>query len=195
MKGYIPLILIVAFIATGFALIIIYADSPPEIDNTKYTSGTIVNFKQAQKSAGLNAVVEFKVNGVIYNTYIPSLKYKSNVIGEKYKVVFDSEEPQKNIVLVYDPVLDSLEGVGECEGNITRIYRFSWNKGEYSTNYGMEFSYVVSGIEFKKAQSMPKGFKDNYPSIKEGGVCRVRYWTQNPERSIVLLNESSSVRL
>lgn len=189
MKTYLPLILMLLVVVGGVIWIFIN-DSPPEIVNPKYTVGTITSLKQAQKSAGLDAVVTFVIDGKKYENRIGSVKYKANVIGEKYKVVYEEKDPSKNIVLTYEPVFAESESINKSKGIVKRIYRFSWSNNKYIPNHGIEFEYEVNGKKFTKAQSLPKDFQEQYPGLKEGGIYEVEYWNQNPERAIIRLDKS-----
>lgn len=188
MKTYLPLILMLLVVVGGVIWIFIN-DSPPEIVNPKYTVGTITSLKQAQKSAGLDAVVTFVVEGKQYEHRIGSSKYEANVVGEKFKVVYEEKEPSKNVVLTYEPVFAESESTNKSKGRVKRIYRFSWSSDEYSPNHGIEFEYEVNGKKFTKAQSLPKDYKEKYPSLKEGSIYEVEYWNQNPERAIIHLDK------
>lgn len=188
MKGYLPLILIMLVVVGGIIWIFI-KDSPSSIANPKYTIGTIASLKQGQRATGLDAVVVFQVNGRSYETPIGSSKYEANVVGEKFKVVYEKKDPSKNRVLTYEPVFAESESTNESEGRVTRIYRYSWSSDEYSPNHGVEFEYEVDGERFTKAQSLPKDYKEQYPSLKEGSIYEVEYWNQNPERAIIHLDK------
>ena len=45
--------------------------------------------------------------------------------------------------------------------------------------------------KFKKAQSLPKNYKEKYKNIKEGASYDVEYWEKNPKRAIINLNKST----
>ena len=188
MKAYLPLILIL-LVVVGSIVWIFINDSPPSITNPKYTVGTITSLKQGQSSSGLNAIVKFIINGKEYEKWIGSSKYESNVIGEKYMVVYESKKPEQNIVLTYQPIFNKEEVTKETKGMITRLFRFSWNKNEYIPNYGIEFEYEANGEKFTKSQSLLKDFKKKYPNLKEGNTYLVRYWVKNPQRAIIYLNQ------
>ncbi len=167
------------------------AGRPPKIIHPEYTVGTLTNLKQGQKSSGLEAVIIFHVDNKVYEKRIGSSKYKANILGEKYMIVYEEKNPSKNFVLTYQPIFRQSELTKRCTGTITRIYWFSWSNNEYRPNHGIEFEYVINGKKFKKAQSLPKNYKEKYKNIKEGASYDVEYWKKNPKRAIINLNKST----
>ena len=188
-KGYIPLVLILLSLIGGIVFVFIESAPINDLENKKLTIGTIVRLEQGQKSSGLDAVVAYDFKDDRFEEIIGSSKYEANVIGEKYKVLFDSVNPNQAIVLDYQPVFEKTEKKRVTIGKVTRLFRFSWTDGKYIPNYAIEFSYQVDNSEFIKSQSLPKGFRDEYPDLKEGSVYEVEYWLKNPKRAIMKLKK------
>ncbi len=189
MKGYIPLVLILLVLVGGLVWLFIYTGAKPTIENPQFAVGHITGFKQAQKSAGLDAIVVFQANGNDYEIRISSLKYQANVKGEKFKIKYEKTDPTKNIILKYDPVFVSGEKTKSAEGTITRLYQFNWLVNQEQPKEGVEFEYVVKDKVMKKSQVLPPKYKSQFPDLKEGKAYTVEYWEQNPERSIIHLNK------
>ncbi|MFN8776427.1 MAG: hypothetical protein ACK5XV_06620 [Flavobacteriales bacterium] len=189
MKGYIPLVLILLALFGGLVWLFIYTGASPAIENPQFTVGHIKGFKQAQKSAGLDAIVVFHVNGDDYEIRISSFKYQANVKGEKFKIKYEKTDPSVNIILKYEPVFVSGERTKSVDGTITRIYKFNWLVDQEQPTEGVEFDYAVNNKVIKKSQVLPPNYKSQFPDIKEGNVYAVEYWEHNPERSIIYLNK------
>lgn len=191
MKSYLSLILILLAIIGGIVWVFIN-DSPPDIVNPKFTVGTITSLKQAQKSAGLDAVVTFVVEGKQYEYRIGSKAYSANVVGEKFVVVYEDKKPSNCIVLRHRPVFTDIESkfVEQTKGVITKdAHKYNWSSNKHIPNHGIEFEYEVNGQKFTKAQSLPKDYKKQYPNLKEGSIYEVEYWNKNPERAIIYLEK------
>jgi|SRR5690554_171459 len=188
-KGYIPLVLILLAVIGGIIWIFIESAPITDLENKKVAIGTIVRHEQGQKSSGLDAVISYNYKDNVFEERIGSSKYEANVIGEKYKVLFDSINPNKAIILDYQPIFEKSERTKVTIGKITRLYRFSWTDGKYIPNYAIEFSYYVDSTELTKSQSLPKDFKAEYPDLKEGVEYEVEYWIKNPKRAIMKLKK------
>jgi hypothetical protein len=191
LKLYMFLLLILIIPISAIVLVFLN-DSPPEISSPKYVIGTITSFKQGQKSSGLDAVVTFLINEKEYEHRIKSKANSGNVIGEKFIVVYEEKKPSNNIVLRYSPVfLDSeFNFLKQTKGKITDdIHKFNFSNNQYIPNYGIEFEYIVNGRKFVKSQSLPRDFKQNFPSIEKGMEFEVEYWLENPQRAIIHLDK------
>lgn len=184
MKGYLPLILIMGAVLSGIIWIFILTNDSPEINNPKYTIGEIVRFTQGTKSSGLGAVIQYVVDEIEYETTIGSFADKANVIGEKYKVKYDSQNPEKRVVLTESPVFLDDELTRTTKGKITK-FSLTSHKGRT----GFIFKYKISNKDFIKAQTIQSNYKEQYPDLKEGNSYEVEYWEQNPERAIIYLDK------
>ncbi len=153
--------------------------------NSKTTVGTIVGIEQGTKSSGKDAMIIYKYQDDSFTKRIRSSKYRANIKGEKYNVVFDSLNPSNSIVLIFQPIFNIDEETKITIGKITRIYQFNWSENKYISNYGVEFQYNANGSSFTKDQSLPPQFKHQFPDLKEGDNFNVEYWLKNPERSII----------
>lgn len=185
MRDYFTLILIMATVIGFIVWVFIYTTTPSEIKNEGFTVGVITQFKSAGKTSGMDAIVEYIVNGVKYEVRTTSSAYEANVHGERFEVKYDKNNPAKSVVLTNKPVFLESESTGIEKGKITRLYRFAWGGGKDATNYAVEFEYIINGEKYKKSQELHPDYKEKYPELTKGKHYEVRYWVDNPERAII----------
>jgi hypothetical protein len=190
MKYYIILVLIL-FVLIGGIVWIFIQDTPPTIEKPQYTVGAISSLKQGQRSSGLDALITYFVDGENYESRIVSTANSVNVVGEKFTVVYEEENPRKSIVISL-PVFSNneLEFVKETKGVITvGVHKYNFTENEFVMTHAIEFEYIINGKKYTKSQSLPKDYKKKYPSLKEGDKYCVKYWIKNFERVIINLDE------
>lgn len=173
----------------GLPVLAFLKGGAPSIKKPEYAIGTIVDFEYGRR---YYALVAFSVEDEIHMASAGPSAHKANIIGEKYKVVYEKGDPSKNIVLLQEPIFLKGEQVIKTKGVIKRIYKFNWSSNDYLSNHGLEFKYVVGDETFKKAQSLPRDYKARYPDLKEGDTCNIAYWTSNCERAIIYLENDST---
>ena len=104
------------------------------------------------------------------------------VIGEKYHVVYDSLDCENVRVLYANPTFTADERCRSTEGEVYQAISFFFEPF-------VKFKYSIKGKEFERFQHMDEGFKDKYPNIKNGAKFRVKYWINNPQRSIMYFDK------
>lgn len=121
-----------------------------------------------------SAIVEFKHKGKTYNTETED----NYVIGEKFIVEFEKYNPTINKVRQDEPVFLEDESVGYSVGYVERLnFRFMKT---------ITFIYYVNGIKYEQSYEPSEDLKTKYPLFKEGEKFIVKYWIDNPARSIIL---------
>lgn len=125
---------------------------------------------------------EFYDNGKRYRVigWCPS----SKVIGEKYKVVYDSLQPGSNYEIDSSvPLFISGEHIGKATGFIIEDNVCVSSK-KYKT---IGFEYHVNGRNYQTGQTIPPR-KDTL-CLKIGDKFEVEYWKENPKRVIIYIDK------
>jgi hypothetical protein len=180
------------FIFGGLIFIIyaIYASNKTDsvnINNPEYTICELVPEKEGYTIVMFDAKFEYYVSDKKYNIEKTPLKYKYNVIGEKFVLRYDKDNPEEAEIVSYKPLFLKEEKTNYVKGNILRLY----NKFNLigSSKYAIDCEYIINGTTFIKSQDLPPNYKDIYPQLKEGDKYIVEYWLQNPKRAIIHLDK------
>jgi len=171
--------------ALWFMVWVYINDSPPKINNPGFAIGTLI-----PKWSDLSLVL-FKVNEKKYKAYLNRAAHFGNILGEKFLVVYEKEDPNKNIVLEHAPVFLKHEKYQESIGAVIRIFNpvFNNSKNIFKTNYYIDFKYQVNGKIYKRTQGLPNNYEKKYGKIEAGQKYIVRYWIKNPNRAIIYLDQ------
>ena len=170
---------IFSIIAICFLIIsFIYTMRLMEIDNSNYTIGEIERFDFHVN--GTEAYITYEVDEQQYHHWCSKSRYKINVIGEKFMIAYDSKDPSKSNIERHRPIFLQNEKTEYIEGKVVEFY---FNQ--------IRFTYEVNGQTYKKSQHFLKQDFNKYKSlISIGDVCLIRYWIENPKRSIIYLDKS-----
>lgn len=99
-------------------------------------------------------------------------------IGEKFIVEFEKGNPKINRVNQDEPVFLEGESVGYSVGYVERL-NFCFMKT-------IRFIYYVNAIKYEQSYEPSEDLKTKYPLFKERKKFIVKYWIDNPARSIIL---------
>lgn len=169
---YSPFIIVLVVIV----LIINYHSSLIPKNNIVKGVGTIVGYDHGGTSSN-SAIVAFTKNGRTY-TAATNDYYE---VGEKFMVEYEAENPEKNTVRLDKPVFLKYEDTDKAVGIVT-----SYNPDYFKI---ITFIYFVDGDKFEQRYEPSEGWKIKYPNLKKGKKFMVRYWSLNPKRSVLLLDE------
>jgi len=172
----IPLFLIIS-ISIGFYQY--YSRVPRE--NIKETIGVVLGY---EKGRNRSAKVCFQHKKQKYFTLISDYY----VIGEKFMVEYEQENPKANRVRLDKPIFLKDEWICITVGYLDT----------YNTNYFKSFSsftYYVDGVKYEKLFEPIENSEVKYPNAKEGYNYVVKYWSHNPQRSIILLDKKMNKSL
>ncbi len=110
------------------------------------------------------------------------------VIGEpKFIVEFEKFNPSINRVNQDEPVFLEGEQVGFSVGYIKRL--------NYNFMKTITFIYYVDGVKYEQSYKPSEDLEIKYPLFKEGKKFIVKYWIDNPARSIILPYKPTDKRL
>lgn len=189
-KLYIGMISIFLILLCVF-IFLLYLTIPKGIKHPQYSVGTIVGFSNGSKSGGSVADFEFFVHGKKYMAHYDCLSYAFNVIGEKFKIVYEKNDPTIREVISYYPIIakEELNQFITTEGKIVSLGRTFSLSVAYNAKYNILFTYFVNGNKYYRIMNLPKNYKKKYPHFNEGNAYKVKYWALNPNRAIIYLNE------
>ncbi len=128
-------------------------------------------------------IVEFTYKGKMYKVET-SLDCED---GEKFIVEFEKGNPKINRVNQDEPVFLEDESVAYSVGYVIRL-NFHFMKT-------ITFIYYVNGIKYEQSYEPSEDLKTKYPLFKEGKKFIVKYWIDNPKRSIILPNRPTNKNL
>ena len=157
-----------------------YYSSIPRV-NIKETIGEVLSYEKGRKRS---AKIYFQHKKQNYFTLISDYY----VIGEKFMVEYEQENPKANRVRLDKPVFLKDEWICLTVGYLNN----------YNTNYFKSFSsytYYVEGVKFEKFFEPIEDSDLIYPNVKEGYNYLVKYWSHNPQRSIILLDKKTNKSL
>jgi hypothetical protein len=176
----IPLLLVVSlFCAVFYHFYQIHSLVPD--DNVKETIGEVLGYEKGRKRS---AKVSFQHKKHNYFTLISDYY----VIGEKFIVEFEQENPKANRVRLDKPVFLKDEWICLTVGYLDT----------YNINYFRSFSsftYYVDGVKYEKLFEPLENSEVKYPNAKEGYNYMVKYWRYNPQRSIIVLDKKTDKSL
>jgi len=125
---------------------------------------------------------EFYYNGKRYKVigWCPT----SKVIGEKYKIIYDSLQPGGNYEIDNSmPLFIPEEHIGKTIGIIIED-NVCVNSKKYKT---IGFEYHVNGRNYQTSQTIPP--RKDPLCLKIGDKFEVEYWQENPKRVIIYLDK------
>lgn len=172
----IPIFLIISISISFYQY---YSSIPRE--NIKETIGEVLSYEKGRKRS---AKVYFQYKKHNYITLISDYY----VIGEKFIVEYEQENPKANRVRLDKPVFLKDEWICLTVGYLDT----------YNTNYFKSFSkfiYYVDGVKYVKLFEPIENSEVKYPNAKEGYNYEVKYWKHNPQRSIILLDKKTNKTL
>lgn len=173
-------------ISTIILIFIVLSCSVKSFHDPQESIATIVSFETAYK--GGDAKFYYFANGKKYYTKRSNTAYRQlDVIGESYKMLYERENPSDCQILTYFPIFLEGENILKKEGVVDRF--FTRGRNSETKFYGIEFSYYVNGEKYKKSQNLQLDFLDKYAKPKKGDMFIVRYWVDNPQRSVIYFNE------
>lgn len=178
--GLIILIIVIVYLSIKQAEV--------NINQPEYTVCEIVPKEEGDKRVWFDAKFQYFVAGEKYSFLKTPNEDKFNVIGEKYVLEYDAENPEEHRVISYKPLFLKEEKTSFVKGNIRRVFKFK----KFTRNgsiYAITFEYTVNERTYKKTQDLPPNYKELYPALKKGNQYKVEYWIKNPERSIIHLNQ------
>lgn len=158
-----------------------YYSSVPR-ENIKQSVGTVLGYEKTRK--GKLAKVYFQHKKQNYFTLISD----NYVIGEKFMVEYEQENPKANRVRLDKPVFLKDEWICLTVGYLDN----------YNTNYFKSFSsftYYVDGVKYEKLFEPIENSEVKYSNAKEGYNYMVNYWSHNPQRSIIVLDKKTDKSL
>lgn len=172
----IPLFLVVSILINFYQY---YSSIPRE--NIKETIGEVLCYEKGRKRS---AKVFFQYKKHNYFTLISDYY----VIGEKFIVEYEQDNPKANYVRLDKPVFLKGEDTSLTVGYLNA----------YNTNCFKSLScytYYVDGNKYKKFFTPLENSDLKYPNAKEGYNYMVKYWNINPQRSIIVLDKKTDKSL
>jgi hypothetical protein len=175
---YIPLI----FLFSIVVFFIQHYNAKIPRENIKEAIGTVTGY-QVGGTSMRPAELAFSVKGKKYIIYISS----NYDVGEKFVVEYEKNEPKINKARIDKPVFLTNEKTSITVGIVEN----------YNPNYFREISFIyfVNGNKYKQSYEPIKNSKLKYPNLREGNKYKVKYWNENPKRSIILLDEPTTESL
>ncbi len=138
-----------------------------------YGSGVCIEYME-----GIWATFQFEIKGKRYTAY--SLSQPHMVIGDRFKIVYDTLHPEHANVLLDQPMFLPSEHIGKSIGTLLKV-----------TPEGCEFYYLPekhTSKKYKKYQSFQADSLGDYSNLKKGDKFEVDFSPSHLERAIIYLN-------
>lgn len=148
-------------------------------ENIREAVGTIIGYDKGGTSMR-PAIILFKVKQQEFFSHCAG-NYN---LGEKFIIEYEEKKPDVNKARLDKPVFLNNETTGLTTGIISSYNPIFFRK--------ISFIYFVDGIKYEQSYKPIKDSEIKYPNLKEGKKYKVRYWEQNPQRSIILLDKPDS---
>lgn len=163
---------------TLFILFLIGEVSKCLYDKNKLNKNCKITYCTIKKKSkfGSNYFV-YNVNGKRYSKIYTSNKL-NYINGEKFLIEYDSSNPKNFKVLLNSPIFLKMEDTDITKGYINKIFKM---------NNQYYYWYSINNIDYNKIAY----YKDeNFKKLKKMKIYKILYWKKNPQRSILLLDES-----
>jgi hypothetical protein len=146
-----------------------------KIQNQAYTVGTVIDEYVHSKTP--YSLFSYSVNGEEHLVHGYAEYHLAK--GEKYKIVYDSLNPEKAEVIWEEKIFLPGESTEKAIGTILKV-----------GPHGCEYEYLPKNSHkpFKKVQGYYKGTLEKYPALKKGAKFEVEYSTNNIHRAIIFFD-------
>lgn len=144
------------------------------INHPKTTYGEIVSFSSSGGASGSNARIRYCVGDCYYSSIDMT---NGMVIGEKFAVEYEATNPEKSIVHKSQPLFLDDEKTEKSIGYISDVGLVG--------NGWVRFKYSVNNVPFWHFQNFKK--TNLQPQIGERYM--IKYWLDDPRRSIIYLDQ------
>ena len=157
-----------------------------EFEHPNYTTCEAVRFIHIStgKSRYWSCHYLYSVNGNrYYADGFGSEDSKYRIVGQHYKIKYDSLHPENALVLIEEPIFLPEDKVIKTIGFVNYLGK----------NF-VEFRYKNElGTEYKNFQEMYKDYKIKHPNLVKGGTYEVEYAVNNPYNAIIYLDRPVKV--
>jgi hypothetical protein len=171
--GLIIVLIIVLICLIGYLL---YQKSE-EIDDPAITIARLDSFTFSGAKAIQRGVYIYYINGRGYR--LESYFNTTLIPGDRFKLIYSQKDPSKSKLISFDPVFTDDEDVFKTIGTIKDISNL---EGHY-----VAFEFTVEGIKYFRVQEINPQL--SLEDIDLSTQFLVYYWRDNPQRSVIELNQ------
>ena len=129
--------------------------------------------------------VEHWVGGERY-TGFAGIGFDGNCVGDVYEILVNPDDFEEIYLLDHRPLFLKGEVVEETIGSLLNTANITI-EGKHKEAF-IRFAYTVNGRKYRRVQ-MVKVPIDSPLTLQKGMQFRVRYWLEDPQRSILDYNE------
>lgn len=166
-----------------------------------FASVIVFLFKEKRTTEGKTEVVATFIDIRFVNTAHGVYKYfikdksmeyygssfATQVYGEKFSLYYDNNDTTE-IDIHYDKPIFTKRETKDTKFSTAKIVSKNFGIiGKMTSQYTgfINFAYTVNGVNYERIQYVPIDFEEKYPNIETGQEYQIRYWTKNPQRSII----------
>ncbi len=150
-------------------------------NNIKEVIGVVTKYEFGGKGSR-HSVLSFQLNTKVYE----SNSWSSLVLGEKFIIEYEENNPSVNSTRLDKPVFLKEEKIDTVIGKVTKYKRWFSDR--------ISFYYYVNNEIYEQEYKVSENSKEKYPNLKEDNLYKVIYWKDDPRRSIVLFDKPLSLR-
>ncbi len=173
---FLLLIMVLSVIGFGYAVYYSFFSTPDFNAVGKNTVVTLV--KIIPDKNGVKGDYTFNCNGEIRTVGGGGVIWGA-ICGDKYEALYDSSNCRHVKILFYRPVFSDTEIVGVTTGEIYQV------GPPFIFKPFVKFKYSVGERMYERFQNLEK-----YPEVKKGAKFPVKYWVENPKRSIIYIEKN-----
>jgi hypothetical protein len=170
------LIIVLSVIGFGYAVYYSFFSTPDFNAVGKNTVVTLVNIMPDKN--GVKGDYTFNCNGDIRTA--GGHVISRAICGDKYEALYDSSNCRHVKILFERPVFSDTEIVGVTTGEIYEVAPFF-------LDLYVKFKYSVGERMYERLQYLED---KKYPEVKKGAKFPVKYWVENPKRSIIYIEKN-----
>lgn len=137
--------------------------------------------------------------GFRYEFYVEGKRYEGGysfyenndgvVVGTKYKVAYNPSDPTQNHIQLHTQLFEDFETVGYSLGKVGPSIGIIQDERDSLEIIRLRFSFWVKEKRYRGVRNYIVNSYGYLPKDIEGKTFKVKYWVENPYRSIILLDE------
>lgn len=127
------------------------------------------------------AKIFYQVDGKTYSALLP-LVSNDAVLGEKYTMRYNINNPQETEIDYWHPVFMAGEETYPVVATIKKVHK----KSILDPTPFVVYTFDINGIHIERYVYLPLNYKELYPELKEGNRYEVECLTKDAANRIVL---------
>ena len=155
--------------------------------NKAETTATVISVHHAPETT---FQYEFFVDGKAYKGgYAFYENVDMVVVGSKYKVAYNPLNPTQNYIMLHNPIFEDNENVAYSIGVVSPGISVYYAKQYKADLYKFTYTFYVNEKRYRAIEGYFLNINGSEKKDFAKKKFKVKYWVENPWRSIILLDE------